>query len=276
VSPVRYKLGFCIPEGGILHSHRRQNFKSYIALTGWALQRRRNMSPMRHELGFISRKVIFFIASAVKASALSDTSLFYVYNYIPRSREGYIVSFVITRMSNNRRGSDWQRDLSVSLTYTTRDYTLQTTTTHTHTQSRVLRYCPVHFRSSFCASFFRSFPATSYPSAQQLDHFNELSTEHSRLKLYQVKVKVILQPTVTRPVCLGISPPSRTNDQCLFLHEIFLDSCELAIVDALSDERTALYFTLAAVLIVLQAVSICSYAFRFSSRNPSYTMSRYS
>jgi hypothetical protein len=26
-----------IPEDGILHSHCRENFKSYIALTGWAL-----------------------------------------------------------------------------------------------------------------------------------------------------------------------------------------------------------------------------------------------
>jgi hypothetical protein len=26
-----------IPEHGILHSHRRENLKSYIALTGWAL-----------------------------------------------------------------------------------------------------------------------------------------------------------------------------------------------------------------------------------------------
>jgi hypothetical protein len=26
-----------IPEDGILHSHRRENNKSYIALTGWAL-----------------------------------------------------------------------------------------------------------------------------------------------------------------------------------------------------------------------------------------------
>jgi hypothetical protein len=26
-----------IPEGGILHNHRRENFKSSIALTGWAL-----------------------------------------------------------------------------------------------------------------------------------------------------------------------------------------------------------------------------------------------
>jgi hypothetical protein len=26
-----------IPENGILHSHRRENLKSYIALTGWVL-----------------------------------------------------------------------------------------------------------------------------------------------------------------------------------------------------------------------------------------------
>jgi hypothetical protein len=31
VSPVRYKLGFYIPEDYILHSHRRENLKSYIA-----------------------------------------------------------------------------------------------------------------------------------------------------------------------------------------------------------------------------------------------------
>jgi hypothetical protein len=27
VSPVRYELGFCIPEDDILHSHRRENLK---------------------------------------------------------------------------------------------------------------------------------------------------------------------------------------------------------------------------------------------------------
>jgi hypothetical protein len=32
VSPVRYELGFYIPEDGILRSHRRENLKSYIAL----------------------------------------------------------------------------------------------------------------------------------------------------------------------------------------------------------------------------------------------------
>jgi hypothetical protein len=29
VSPVRYELGFYIPEEGILHSHRREHLKPY-------------------------------------------------------------------------------------------------------------------------------------------------------------------------------------------------------------------------------------------------------
>jgi hypothetical protein len=37
VSPVKYKLGFYITEDGIVHSHRRENLKSYIALTDWTL-----------------------------------------------------------------------------------------------------------------------------------------------------------------------------------------------------------------------------------------------
>jgi hypothetical protein len=41
-----------IPEDGILHSHRRENLKSYIALTGCALWRTRDVSPVRYELGF--------------------------------------------------------------------------------------------------------------------------------------------------------------------------------------------------------------------------------
>jgi hypothetical protein len=44
-------MGFHIPED-ILHSHCRENLKSYIALTGWTLLQRRNVSPMRYEIGF--------------------------------------------------------------------------------------------------------------------------------------------------------------------------------------------------------------------------------
>jgi hypothetical protein len=46
VSPVRYELGFDIPEADIPHSHRRVNLKSCTALTGWAV------SPVRYELDF--------------------------------------------------------------------------------------------------------------------------------------------------------------------------------------------------------------------------------
>jgi hypothetical protein len=45
-------MNFYVPEGGILHSHRRGNVKSYIALTGWSLYWRRNMSPVTYELSF--------------------------------------------------------------------------------------------------------------------------------------------------------------------------------------------------------------------------------
>jgi hypothetical protein len=71
VFPVRYELGIYIPEADILHSHRRQNLKftsgyfedgilhshcrenlkSYIALTGWTSKQRRNVFPVRYELG---------------------------------------------------------------------------------------------------------------------------------------------------------------------------------------------------------------------------------
>jgi hypothetical protein len=37
MSPVRYERGFYISEDGILHSHRRENLISYIALTDCAL-----------------------------------------------------------------------------------------------------------------------------------------------------------------------------------------------------------------------------------------------
>jgi hypothetical protein len=52
VSPVRYGLAVHIPVDGILHSHRREDLKSYMTLTGCALERRRNVSPVSYELGF--------------------------------------------------------------------------------------------------------------------------------------------------------------------------------------------------------------------------------
>jgi hypothetical protein len=37
VSPVKYELEFYIPEDDVLHSHVRENLKSYLALTVWTL-----------------------------------------------------------------------------------------------------------------------------------------------------------------------------------------------------------------------------------------------
>jgi hypothetical protein len=52
VSPLRYVFGFYIAEDGVLHSHHREVLETSIALTGWALKRRRNVSAVRYELGF--------------------------------------------------------------------------------------------------------------------------------------------------------------------------------------------------------------------------------
>jgi hypothetical protein len=36
----------------MLHSHHSETLKSYTELTGWALWRRRNVSPVKYKLGF--------------------------------------------------------------------------------------------------------------------------------------------------------------------------------------------------------------------------------
>jgi hypothetical protein len=41
-----------IPEDASLHSHSRENLKSYIALTDWTLWWRRNVSSVKYKLGF--------------------------------------------------------------------------------------------------------------------------------------------------------------------------------------------------------------------------------
>jgi hypothetical protein len=47
VSPVKYELGFYIPEDDILHSDRRENLKSYMC-TGYLWQ---NQGERNHKVG---------------------------------------------------------------------------------------------------------------------------------------------------------------------------------------------------------------------------------
>jgi hypothetical protein len=47
-----------IPEYDILHSHCRENPKSYIALTGWSLQWRSNVFSVKYELAFHFREIL--------------------------------------------------------------------------------------------------------------------------------------------------------------------------------------------------------------------------
>jgi hypothetical protein len=60
-----------IPEDGIRHSRCRDNLKSYAELTGWNLQRRCKVYPVRYELSFISQKTKFLLATAMKISNLT-------------------------------------------------------------------------------------------------------------------------------------------------------------------------------------------------------------
>jgi hypothetical protein len=59
-----------ISEDGVLHSHRCENLKSYVALTDWSLQRGSSVFPVGYTLGFLSQKTAFFIVTAVKTSNL--------------------------------------------------------------------------------------------------------------------------------------------------------------------------------------------------------------
>jgi hypothetical protein len=71
VPPVRYELSFYVPEDSILHSYRRANIKSYIALTSLPLEGRRNVFPVRYDMGSDIQKPAFFTVAAAKTSDLA-------------------------------------------------------------------------------------------------------------------------------------------------------------------------------------------------------------
>jgi hypothetical protein len=71
VFPVGYELGYYIPEDGILHCHRRENLKSYIALTGWLCGGDVMCLLWGMNWVVISQKTAFFIVTTVKTSNLT-------------------------------------------------------------------------------------------------------------------------------------------------------------------------------------------------------------
>jgi hypothetical protein len=72
-----------ITEDDILHTRRRENLKSYIALTGCVLYRRFNVSPMRYRLGFyIPEDGILHSHRREILQSYICISLIYIYIYI--------------------------------------------------------------------------------------------------------------------------------------------------------------------------------------------------
>jgi hypothetical protein len=77
VSPLRYDLGYCIPEDGTLPSHLLENLKSYITLTAWDIWRRNNVFPVRYKLGFYIPEDGILHSHRPKTSNLIFSVLFY-------------------------------------------------------------------------------------------------------------------------------------------------------------------------------------------------------
>jgi hypothetical protein len=63
-----------------------------------------------------------------------------------------------------------------------------------------------------------------------------------------VKIKIVLRPTISWPICLGARHPSETRDQFSSFFKLCLDSTGVLMLGALSDERTGLKFTIASGL----------------------------
>jgi hypothetical protein len=64
MSPVRYELGFYIPEDGILHSHRGVNLRSYtLTLHEYSYNDNSDCWPLRmpHSVEFVTSSSLLFV-----------------------------------------------------------------------------------------------------------------------------------------------------------------------------------------------------------------------
>jgi hypothetical protein len=68
---ARYEPGFYIPEDGILHSHRPENLKCYIALTAGPCTGDVMCLLRGTNWVFISQETAFFIVTAMETSNLT-------------------------------------------------------------------------------------------------------------------------------------------------------------------------------------------------------------
>jgi hypothetical protein len=98
-------------------------------------------------------------------------------------------------------------------------------------------------RCLVAASTGGRFPSSGFPNCPlpQLpaSHFSQLQLSTDSIT---TQVKFMLRPTVSRPVCFDIKPPSDTKDLIFIAQAV----AGLLMWGALSDERTGLPFTIAA------------------------------
>jgi hypothetical protein len=93
VSPVKYELGFYIPEDGILYSHRRGNLKSYVTFLVSCFSIRLFSSSSHHvSLNFVLEHSLSSALPPVAHRVGGRSRRFAVKRTVKSSRESSLVS----------------------------------------------------------------------------------------------------------------------------------------------------------------------------------------